>query len=85
MTELGSVRFVKRIVVGSDDPAQPRPESANREAMDLLNRCLSGVPKGVLLGVERQSASTRVHGQDVTVQWLCYHVGFARRPDWLED
>ena len=40
--QLSDVRYVKRIVVGSEQPAAARSQAEIQQAMDLLNQCLSG-------------------------------------------
>ena len=56
-----------------------------REAQALLNRCLSDSPKGTIIGVEKSFAMLNLGEHQVVLQWLCYHIGFARKPFWMED
>ncbi len=85
MADLSDVHFVRRIVVGSDHPARIRTQAEVEEAMALLNRCLTGSPKGTLLGVEKSFAVLHVGEHQVVLQWFAYHVGFPRKPPWLPD
>lgn len=84
MFDLTAVRFVKRIVVGTDDPTRMRDNTEVEEAVALLNRCLSGTPQGTILGVEKSFAILNVGEHQVVLQWMTYHVGFARKPTWIE-
>ncbi|KPC52580.1 hypothetical protein [Amantichitinum ursilacus] len=85
MLDLTEVRFVKRIVVGSDNPARIRTRDEVAEAETLLNRCLTDSPRGSILAVEKSFTVLQVNEHQVVLQWLVYHVGFSRRPVWLVD
>ncbi len=84
MSDLSDVRFVKRIVVGNDDPSRMRTEKEIQKAVDLLNRSLKNDAGGTILGVEKCFAVLSTGGDQVVLQWLVYHVGFARKPYWLD-
>ncbi len=51
----------------------------------MLNRCLSDSPKGAIIGTEKNFAVLQIGEHQVVMQWLCYHVGFPRKPGWLKD
>lgn len=85
MSDLSEVRFIKRIVVGSDNPARIRSPEEVEQAAALLNRCLEESPRGYIVGVEKSFTIVQVGEHQVVLQWLCYHVGFSRRPLWLKD
>lgn len=85
MFDLTEVKFVKRVVVGSDNPTQMRSPEQIEEARALLNRCLSDTPKGVIMGTEKSFTILQVGEHQVVLQWLCYHIGFPRKPVWLKD
>jgi len=85
MIDLSDVGFVKRIVVGSNNPANLQSEDNIRRAMALLNRCLNEAPKGKIIGIEKSFNILQVGEHNVVLQWMTYHVGFTRRPYWLED
>jgi hypothetical protein len=84
MFDLTDVSFVKRITVGSRDPESLRSEDEINEAMKLLNRCLTELPRGKILGIEKSFTLLNVGEHQVVLQCLIYHVGFPRRPPWLE-
>lgn len=85
MSDLGEVKFVKRIVVGSNSPTQMLSEQQIEEARALLNRCLTDTPRGAIIGIERSFTILQIGEHQVVLQWLAYHVGFPRRPAWLRD
>ena len=81
---LTEMRYVKRIVVGNENPNALKSEAEIREAAELLNRCLNSVPRGYILGLEKGFAILSVGEHQVLLQHTVYHVGFARKPVWLE-
>ncbi|PTR35088.1 hypothetical protein C8J98_101350 [Luteibacter sp. OK325] len=83
MFDLTEVKFVKRIVVGTDDPNQMRSEQQVEEASDMLNRCFTESPKGSIIGMEKSFKVLQIGEHQVVLQWICYHVGFPRKPAWL--
>ena len=85
MIDISDVGFVKRIVVGSNNPASLESEERINTAMALLNRCLTESPKGKLIGIEKSFSILQVGEHNVVLQWMTYHIGFPRRPYWLED
>ena len=85
MFALSAVKFVKRVVVGSDNPNQMSSEAQIEEARKLLNRCLTDTPKGCIIGIEKCFNVLQLGEHQVVMQWLCYHVGFPRKPVWLAE
>ncbi len=85
MIDISGVGYVKRIVVGSNNPADLQSEEQIAKAMALLNRCLTETPKGKIIGIEKSFSILQVGEHNVVLQWVTYHVGFARRPYWAED
>lgn len=85
MFDLTDVKFVKRIVVGGQNPAEMPSEQQIGEAQALLNRCLQDAPKGSIIGIERSFSVLQIGEHQVVLQWLAYHVGFARRPAWMQE
>jgi hypothetical protein len=83
MFDLTDVSFVKRVTVGSRDPQTLRSEDENEAAAALLNRCLTELPRGKILGIEKSFALLNIGEHQVVLQCLTYHVGFPRRPAWL--
>ena len=85
MFDLTDVKFVKRVVVGSDNTNHMQSEAQIEEARALLNRCLTDTPKGSIIGVEKSFTVLQLGEHQVVLQWLCYHVGFPRKPVWLGE
>lgn len=81
---LTEMRFIKRIVVGNDNPQNIRTEAEVQEAMDLVNRCLSGTPRGYILGIEKSFGLYNIGEHQVVLQYAVYHIGFLRKPLYLE-
>lgn len=85
MFDLTDVHFVKRITIGTSDPSKILSEEEIQQAMDLLNKCLTGPPKGAIVGIEKSFKILNIGEHQAVLQWLVYHVGFPRKPAWLED
>ncbi len=81
---LTEMRFIKRIVVGNDNPQNIRTEAEVQEAMDLVNRCLSGTPRGFILNVEKCFGLYNIGEHQVVLQYAVYHLCFARKPLHLD-
>lgn len=78
------MRFIKRIVVGNDNPQHMRTEAEVEEAMALVNRCLSGSPRGYLLNTEKSFGMYNIGEHQVVLQYAVYNIGFARKPLHLD-
>jgi hypothetical protein len=85
MFDLSDVKYIKRVVVGSDNPNQMRSETQVEEARALLNRCLTDTPRGTIVGIEKSFTILQIGEHQVVLQWLCYHVGFPRKPIWMQE
>ncbi len=84
MFDLTDVGYVTRITVGNLDPQRMQPDASLEQAMALLNRCLSESPKGRIIGIEKSFQVLNVGEHQVVLQAMIYHVGFPRKPYWLE-
>lgn len=82
--QVSNIRFIKRIVVGNDNPQSMRTEAEVQESMDLVNRCLSATPRGYLLNLEKSFGLYNIGEHQIVLQFAVYHVGFERRPLFLE-
>ena len=85
MFDLSEVRYIKRISIGTSDPSKMLSEEEVQKSMDLLNKCLTEPPKGTLIGIEKSFKILNIGEHQAVLQWLVYHVGFARKPMWLDD
>lgn len=84
MFDLTSVGFVKRITVGSRDPESLQSEDEINAAVEMLNRCLTDIPKGKIVGIEKTFTLLNIGEHQVVLQAMIYHVGFSRKPGWLD-
>lgn len=83
--DLTEVRFVKRITIGTSDPRALREEGYMQQQTALLNKALSENPKGHIIGQEKNFSIIRIGEQQVVIQSIVYHIGFKRKPMWLND
>ena len=90
--DVSAVGYVKRVVIGNTDPDTFRIgvigeiyEEDIEKQRQLLNRCLSDSPRGRIIGQEKNFYLLNIGEHQVVMQYIVYHVGFARRPVWLED
>ena len=81
--DISSVGYVKRIVIGNNNPEKATDERTIQKQIDLLNRCLTEYPKGKIIGIERNFFILNIGEHQVIMQYTVYHVGFKRKPDWL--
>ncbi len=85
MFDVSDVHYIKRITIGTSDPNQILSEEEVERAMELLNRCLTGPPSGTIVGIEKSFKILNIGEHQAVLQWIVYHVGFSRRPLWLDD
>ena len=83
--DLTDVRYVKRILVGSDNPEKLRSNDEVEQAVALLNRCLNDTPPGRIIGIEKNFSILNIGEHQVVIQSMVYNVGFSRKPFWLDD
>jgi hypothetical protein len=83
--QLSNIRYVKRIVVGNDNPQNMRTEAEVQQSMDLVNRCLTATPRGYMLNLEKSFGLYNIGEHQIVLQYAVYHVGFERKPLWLEE
>ena len=72
-------------LIGNTDPEKTVNEEDIEKQRQLLNRCLSDSPRGRIIGQEKNFYLLNIGEHQVVMQYIVYHVGFARRPVWLED
>jgi hypothetical protein len=83
--QLTNIHFIKRIVVGNDNPQNVRSEAEVQAQMDLVNRCLTSTPRGYLLNIEKSFGMYNIGEHQVVLQYAVYHVGFERKPMFLDQ
>lgn len=82
---LEDIVYVKKVVVGAVDPQTPFNEEAQNKQFQLLNDCLKNYPKGKIIGRDVNIASYMMGEHQITMQSTTYHIGFTRKPYWLQD
>ncbi|MDO5432593.1 hypothetical protein [Eubacterium sp.] len=80
---LSDVGYVCRITVGNDNPEQQPDEAKTQKQLALLNRCLTEVPKGRIIGQEKNFYLLNIGEHQVVMQYIVYQIGFVRKPHWL--
>lgn len=81
--DLSCVGFVKRIIVGNNNPEKVTTDAEIEKQVNLLNKCLQEYPKGKIIGIERNFFILNIGEHQVIMQYTVYHIGFKRKPDWL--
>ncbi|GAA0319387.1 hypothetical protein GCM10008967_07380 [Bacillus carboniphilus] len=85
MNDLTDITFIKRITIGNTNPSNPKDDTEIEKQIQLLNRCLSEHPKGIIIGQEKDFQVIRIGEHQVIQQSTTYHIGFKRKPTWLTD
>jgi hypothetical protein len=83
--DISEIGYVKRITVGNQDPEKTVDEEIIKKQTDLLNRCLSDSPKGRIVGQEKNFYLLNIGEHQVVMQYVVYHIGFVRKPVWLQE
>lgn len=83
--DLSSVGFVKRIVIGKSDPNSTYTEEQANQDLGMLNKCLNNFPKGRIIACEKNFNVLNLGEHQVVQQWVVYHVGFEKKPLWMEN
>lgn len=84
MFDLSEISYIKRITVGSTNPELQRHPNEIEMQMEVVNRCLRETPKGKILAMERNFSLLNINEHQVVLQSITYHIGFTRKPAWLE-
>ncbi len=83
--QLTNIRYIKRVVVGNDNPQTMRTEAEVEESMQLVNRCLSASPRGYVLNVEKSFGLYNIGEHQIVLQYAVYNIGFERKPLFLDE
>ena len=81
--DISSVGYVKRIVIGNNNPEKATDERTIQKQIDLLNIFLTEYPKGKIIGIERNFFILNIGEHQVVMQYSVYHLGFKRKPNYL--
>lgn len=77
--DLSEIKFIKRFVIGNDDPQRIKSNEEIEVQLAKLNEALNTPPKGVIIGVEKNFALLAFNEHQIKLEWVVYHVGFTRR------
>ena len=80
--ELSDIHYVKLVTVGSVNPNAPLSEQSKAGQTELLNRCLSGYPKGIIIGRDVTIGRYMIKEHELLMEKITYHIGFPRKPAW---
>jgi hypothetical protein len=83
--EVSDVKYVKEVAVGSVNPNVILSDGAREAQTELLNRCLNDYPKGVIIGKDIAIGRYTIGEHELVMQKTIYHVGFPRKPSWLDE
>lgn len=83
-TDLTEIRYVKMVPVGSVNPNNPLSDQSREEQAALLNRCLNDYPKGMIIGKDIVIGRYMIGEHELTMEKVTYHIGFERKPSWIE-
>lgn len=79
---LQDIRYVKLVSIGGIDRGMPISEQTREAQEALLNRCLSGHPRGIIIGKDVSLGRYRIGEHELILEKVTYHVGFPRKPPW---
>jgi hypothetical protein len=83
--ELSDIKFFKDVVIGSVNPNVILSDDARQSQIAFLNRCLNDYPKGIVVGKDIVIGRYNIGEHELVMQKTIYHVGFLRKPAWLEE
>jgi hypothetical protein len=82
---ISDYRFIKEVTVGNVNPHALLSDQGREVQIALLNRCLNDHPKGSIIGRDITIGRFMMGEHELTMQKTTYHIGFLRKPSWLED
>ncbi|MDR0307978.1 MAG: hypothetical protein LBI42_14225 [Chitinispirillales bacterium] len=83
--DISEAKFIKEVAVGSVNPNIILSDDARQSQVTLLNRCLNDYPKGIIIGKDIAIGRYLMGEHELVMQKTIYHVGFARKPAWLDE
>ena len=81
-TTLTDIHYIKLVPIGSVNPNNPLSDQSREAQAELLNQCLNGYPKGVIIGKDITVGRYLIGEHELTMEKITYHVGFIRKPSW---
>lgn len=82
---LTDIRYVHRVVVGNSDPETQPDEEKYKKQQAYLNKCLNEYPRGKIIGQEKNFYLLNIGEHQIVMQYIVYHVGFERKPEWIKN
>ena len=82
---ISDISYVHRVVVGNADPNNMKQEAEINAQMEKVNECLSRSPKGRIIVIEKNFGIYQVGEHQMVLQSMTYHIGFNRKPAWIEE
>lgn len=77
--DLSDIKYIKRFVIGNEDPQHLKSNEEIELQMQKLNEALNNPPKGKILTIETNFALLVFNGHQLKLEWTAYHVGFTRK------
>lgn len=84
-TAFSEVRYVKLVSIGGVNPNHPLSEQSREEQVGLLNKCLNGYPRGIIIGKDMAVGRYMIGEHELSMEKVTYHIGFTRKPSWEEE
>lgn len=79
------IKYVKLVSVGSVNPNNPLSDNSREKQVELLNRCLNDYSKGIIIGKDTTIGRYVIGEHELSMEKVTYHIGFSRKPGWLEE
>ena len=84
-SDISEFKYIKAVSVGSINPNVLLADEGRDSQMELLNKCLNDYPKGVIIGKDIAIGRYMLGEHELTLQRTVYHVGFLRKPAWVDE
>lgn len=79
------VGFIKVVIVGSVNPNKLLSHEELEKQAEFLNKCLSEYPKGKIIGKNTSIGKYKIGEHELIMEQTAYHIGFKRKPEWLNE
>jgi hypothetical protein len=82
---INDTRYIKIVTIGGIDPNNPVSDEKQHAQVALLNKLLSGYPKGTIIGKDTAIGRYMLGEHELCMQKTGYHVAFARKPEGIDE
>lgn len=79
------VGFIKVVIVGSVNPNKLLSPEELEKQVNFLNKCLNEYPKGKIIGKNTSIGKYKIGDHELIMEQTAYHIGFKRKPEWLNE